>query len=204
MVNEWHLGSKIPDAMYRADIELKMTNHLELLISQTEIATRVQQLAEEIDRDYAGKNPLLLGVLKGSFVFLSDLMRAMQIPIAAVELMRFSSYGAATVSSGQAKQLMGLTANIVTQHHVIVVEDIVDTGITTSAVIQELQCQTPASVKLCALLDKPDRRRQPVTIDYLGFTVPDRFIVGYGIDFNEQYRQLPAIYALVEEPGSTC
>jgi hypoxanthine phosphoribosyltransferase len=168
------------------------------LIAQATIAAAVQRLAQEIDRDYEGRSPLLLGILKGSFIFLADLVRAMQVPIRDVEFMRFSSYGSSTTSSGQAQMQMGIAAEAIVNQDVIVVEDIIDTGITTTAALEMLRQYHPASLKLCALLDKPARRRQPVQIDYLGFTIPDRFIVGYGIDFNQQYRQLPAIYELDE------
>lgn len=169
---------------------------LELLIAETAIADAVNRLAHEIDRDYQGRSPLILGVLKGSFIFLADLVRAMQTSIQNIEFVRLSSYGSSTVSSGQAKIVMNVAEAAIENQDVILVEDIIDTGITTSTLLQELQRFRPASLKLCALLDKPDRRRQPVTIDYLGFTIPDRFIVGCGIDFDQRYRQLPAIYAL--------
>lgn len=170
------------------------------LISEPQVADAVKRLAQEIERDYADRTPVLVGVLKGSFMFLADLMRQIHTPIRNVEFMRLSSYGAATVSSGEAKVLVGISEAIVHQQDVIVVEDIVDTGRSTSTALKILQSYSPASLALCALLDKPDRRQIPVTIDYLGLTVPDRFIVGYGIDFDERYRELPAIYAL-DEPS---
>ncbi|WAL59063.1 hypoxanthine phosphoribosyltransferase [Thermocoleostomius sinensis] len=175
-----------------------MEKPLELLIAQTAIANTVQRLAQEIDRDYVDRSPLMIGILKGSFIFLADLVRAMQIPIRDVEFMRFSSYGSSTTSSGQAQMLMGIAAETIVNQDVIVVEDIIDTGITTHTALELLQQYQPASLKLCALLNKPERRQRSVQIDYLGFTIPDRFIVGYGIDFNQQYRQLPAIYGLTE------
>jgi hypoxanthine phosphoribosyltransferase len=170
----------------------------EPLIAQATIAATVQRLAQAIDRDYEGRSPLLIGILKGSFIFLADLVRAMQVPIRDVEFMRLSSYGSSTVSSGRAQMLMAIAAETIADQDVIVVEDIIDTGITTTTALEVLRQCRPASLKLCALLDKPERRQQPVQIDYLGFTIPDRFIVGYGIDFNQQYRQLPAIYELDE------
>lgn len=166
------------------------------LFSQTEIAATVERIAQELDRDYENRSPLLIGILKGSFIFLADLVRNMKTPTAHIEFIRLSSYGSATVSAGQAKMVMGLTEKAVKNQDVIVVEDIVDTGMTTTTALDYLRQWQPASLKLCALLDKPSRRQIPVTIDYLGFTVPDRFIVGYGIDFAQQYRQLPAIYSL--------
>lgn len=175
-----------------------MKERLELLIGQEAIANAVDRLAKAIDRDYQQRSPVVLGILKGSFIFLADLVRAMQTPIQDIEFIRVSSYGSATVSSGQAKILGNISEATIANRDVIVVEDIIDTGITTSTLLQALQRYHPASLKLCALLDKPDRRRQPVTVDYLGFTIPDRFIVGYGIDFDQSYRQLSAIYTLKE------
>ncbi|MBW4518530.1 MAG: hypoxanthine phosphoribosyltransferase [Scytolyngbya sp. HA4215-MV1] len=173
-----------------------MKENLVSLISKEEIVLAVNRLAQALDRDYADRTPVVVGVLKGSFIFLADLIRAMQTTIANVELIRLSSYGAATVSAGEATLLLGLKEDTVRGRDVILVEDIVDTGISTTAALQYLKRYQPASIKLCALLDKPARRRTPVTIDYLGFKVPDQFIVGYGIDFDEKYRQLPGIYAL--------
>lgn len=175
-----------------------MDRQLVCLISQSEIAAIVKQLAQSLDRDYAHCSPMVVGILKGSFIFLADLVRAMNTPISTIEFMRLSSYGAATVSSGQAEIVMGVPEQAVKGQDMIVIEDIVDTGITTTTVLAYLERYQPASLKLCALLDKPARRRVPVTIDYLGFTVPDRFIVGYGIDDAQQYRQLPEIYAMEE------
>ena len=173
-----------------------MTQRLSLLISAAEIAAAVKRLAQDLDRDYGQCSPVMVGLLKGSFVFLADLIRHMQTPLQSVEFVRLSSYRDATVTAGRAAVTMGLSADAITHQHVVVVEDIVDTGITTDTALRYMQRYQPASVKLCALLDKPARRQTPVTIDYLGHTVPDRFIVGYGIDFAQQYRQLPAIYML--------
>ena len=175
---------------------LAATETLTELISQQTIAEIVQRLAHELARDYRDRAPLVIGLVKGSFMFLADLVRSMETPIQRIELVRFSSYGNRTVSSGQPNLLMGIDARIVRDQHVIIVEDIVDTGITLSATLDYLKGFQPASLALCALLDKPDRRQQPVSIDYLGMTIADRFIVGYGIDYAEKYRQLPAIYAL--------
>ncbi|MEB3336628.1 MAG: hypoxanthine phosphoribosyltransferase [Leptolyngbyaceae bacterium] len=175
-----------------------MSGKLVPLISESAIAATVKRLAQELDRDYAERSPILIGILKGSFVFLADLMRQMQTPIHRIELIKMSSYGASTVSSGEVKLLMGLPDHLITDQHVILVEDIVDTGSSTAMALKILQSHHPASIKLCALLDKPERRKVPVEIDYLGITVPDRFIVGYGLDAYEQYRQFPAIYALNE------
>ncbi len=138
----------------------------------------------------------MIGVLKGSFIFLADLIRQMQTPIQLVELIKLSSYGSGTVSSGKVQMEMGAPAAVIAGQDIIVVEDIVDTGLSTTKAFQVLSGYEPKSLKLCALLDKPDRRKVPVAIDYLGVTIPDKFIVGYGIDFDERYRQLPDIYTL--------
>ena len=167
---------------------------LKVLSSRNEIAKAVDRLASEIKRDYQGKQPLLIGVLKGSFMFMADLIRQLDLPL-ELDFVRLSSYGAAKESSGKVSVVQGLRAPI-KGRDVLVIEDIVDTGITTSFLFDYLRKKKPASLKLCALTDKPSRHRVPVSIDYLGFTVPDRFIVGYGIDFDERFRNLPDIYAL--------
>ncbi|MCX7595911.1 MAG: hypoxanthine phosphoribosyltransferase [Fischerella sp.] len=169
------------------------------LISQAEISATVSRLSQELDRDYRHRSPVLVGILKGSFIFLADLARSMQTPISNIEFIRLSSYGSSTVSPGKASIIMGLSEEVVKGHDIILVEDIVDTGITTATALDFLNSYQPASLKLCALLDKPARRKVPVTIDYLGFTVPDHFVVGYGIDFDCKYRQLPAIYYILTE-----
>jgi hypoxanthine phosphoribosyltransferase len=176
-----------------------MGKRLVPLISEREIAAVVKRLAQQIDRDYTDRAPIVVGVLKGSFVFLSDLIRQMQTPIRCIELLRLSSYGSATTSSGTVKVLMGLSEGALANEDVILVEDIVDTGLSTTTALELLKEHEPASLTLCSLLDKPDRRRMPVQINYLGMTIPDRYIVGYGLDMDEQYRQLPAIYVVEAE-----
>ncbi|MGB8699489.1 MAG: hypoxanthine phosphoribosyltransferase [Thermosynechococcaceae cyanobacterium] len=175
-----------------------MTPKLVPLILQEELCQTVTRLAQTLDQDYAGQSLLAIGILKGSFIFFADLVRTMQTPIHCIEFIRLSSYGSSTMSSGAASILMGISQDLVEDQTVLLVEDIVDTGITTQTAIDYLQAYRPASLKLCALLDKPSHRKVPVAIDYLGLTVPDRFIVGYGIDFDQRYRQLPAIYYLEE------
>jgi hypoxanthine phosphoribosyltransferase len=175
-----------------------MEKRLVPLVSEREIAAAVKRLAQQIDQDYVDRTLVVVGILKGSFIFLADLIRQMRSPIRRIELLRLSSYGSETTSSGKVKVLMGLEEGIITNQDVLIVEDIVDTGLSTSTALELLKAHNPASIQLCALLDKPSRRRVPVTIDYLGITIPDRFIVGYGIDMDEQYRQLPAIYAVEE------
>jgi hypoxanthine phosphoribosyltransferase len=162
-----------------------------ILISGEEIAKTVARLACEINRDYREKQPLFIGVLKGSFMFMADLIRQLDLPL-EVEFIRLSSYSAGKETSGKVRVVQGLKTPI-EGRDVLVVEDIVDTGITISFLLNYLKRKRPASVKLCALTDKPSRRRLPVAIDYLGFTVPDKFIVGYGLDFNEKFRHLPDI-----------
>ena len=156
----------------------------------------VVRLAREIDDTYVGQDIVVVGVLKGSFVFLADLIRQMKSPISGVEFVRASSYGSATTSSGTPELSLGIPDGALLGKHVLLVEDIVDTGFTTSAVLQHLKMQRAASVHLCALLDKPDRRRVVVTPDFVGIEIPDVFVVGYGLDFGERYRELPSIYTL--------
>jgi hypoxanthine phosphoribosyltransferase len=167
---------------------------LKILISRDEIAKAVDRLARDIERDYQGKQPLLISVLKGSFVFMADLIRQLDLPL-ELEFIRLSSYGAARQSSGKVKVVQGVKTPV-KGRDVLVVEDIVDTGITISFLLDYLKKKRPASLKLCVLTDKPSRRRVPVPIDYLGFTVPNKFIVGYGLDFDERFRNLPHIYTL--------
>jgi len=163
----------------------------EIFISENEIKQAVARLAAEIEQDYRGKRPLLIGILKGSFMFMADLSRQINLPV-EVDFIKLSSYGAAKETSGRVKTVLGLTTSL-KGRDVIVIEDIVDTGTTISFLMDYLQKKKPASLKLCVLLDKPSRRQVPVTIDYLGFTVPDKFIVGYGLDFDEKFRCLPDI-----------
>ena len=164
---------------------------LKILLSRDEIAKAVDRLASEIKRDYQGKQPLLIGVLKGAFVFMADLIRQLDLPL-ELEFVRLSSYGAAKESSGRVRVVQELKTPI-KGRDVLVIEDIVDTGITISFLLNYLRKKKPASLKLCVLTDKPSRRRVPVSIDYLGFTVPDKFVVGYGLDFDEKFRYLPEI-----------
>jgi hypoxanthine phosphoribosyltransferase len=167
---------------------------LHVLIPQAEVASAVERLASAIARDYREKNPLLLGILKGSFVFMADLMRQLNFPL-EVDFIRLSSYGSGQQTKGKVKVVQGLRL-AVQGRHVLVVEDIVDTGITVAFLLEYLKKKKPASLRLCALTDKPSRRRVPVTIDYKGLTVPDKFLVGYGLDYDEKYRNLPDICTL--------
>jgi hypoxanthine phosphoribosyltransferase len=169
---------------------------LRCLLTRAEIAAATSRLASEITGDYHDKNPVLLGVLKGSFMFMADLVRLLDFPL-EVEFIRLSSYGSSRQTSGKVKVVQGLDS-VVRGRDVLVVEDIVDTGITIAFLMDYLRKKKPASLRLCALTDKPSRRRAAVNIDYLGFTVPDKFLVGYGLDFDERYRNLPDICFLEE------
>jgi len=169
-------------------------SQLKVIITRQEIEDAVARLATEINGDYAGKQPLLIGVLKGSFVFMADLIRQLDLPV-EIDFIRLSSYGAARETSGKVRVVQGLNKTI-KGRDVLIVEDIVDTGITISFLLGYLRKKKPASLRLCALTDKPSRRKVPVSIDYLGFTVPDKFVVGYGLDFNEKFRYLPDICAV--------
>lgn len=165
-----------------------------VLFTEEELKARVAELAAQIDRDYAGKAPLLVSVLRGSFVFMADLVRRITLPC-TVDFMSVSSYGAGTSSSGQVKIIKDLSEHIEGKD-VIVVEDILDSGNTLSYLLQLLQARKPASVRLCTLLDKPSRRVKDVAVDYSGFSIPDYFVVGYGLDYAEKYRNLPYIGVL--------
>ena len=173
-------------------------DRLEVVISRQEIAAAVERLATEVRHDYLpllrkspANVPLLVAVLKGAFMFLADLIRALDMPL-TLDFVRVSTYGAGTRSSGMARLDQGPRSPI-KGRHVLLVEDIVDTGVTTGFLLEYLCKREAASVKLCSLLSKPARRKVEVDIDYLGFTIPDMFIVGYGTDYAQQYRNLPDI-----------
>jgi hypoxanthine phosphoribosyltransferase len=168
-----------------------------VLIPREEIEKKVAELAEELMKDYKEKHPLIIGTLKGSFVFMSDLIRKLNIPV-EIDFVRLSSYGSGKETSGKIKLAQGVKTPI-RGRHVLVIEDIVDTGLTVRFLFDSLGRRKPASLKLCTLLDKPSRRVVDVPIDYLGFTVPDAFIVGYGLDFDEKFRHLPDVCVLEEQ-----
>src|SRR3989449_8070757 len=183
-----------------AKIQSEFSNpNLEVLISEEQIQNRIRELGTQIALDYAGRNPLLIGVLKGACFFLSDLLRAIDIPL-GIEFIAISSYGSSTRTSGEVRILKDLDVPV-ENRHIIVVEDIVDTGLTLSYLLTNLKSRGAASVKLVALLDKSERREREVAIDYLGFEIPDHFVVGYGLDFSERYRNLPFI-AVLKNPGA--
>ena len=183
-----------------AHVTSEFTNpDLEVLLSEQQIQSRIKELGAQITRDYAGRNPLLIGVLKGACFFLSDLLRAIDTRL-GIEFMAISSYGSSTRTSGEVRIMKDLDVPI-EGRDILVVEDIVDTGLTLSYLLANLQSRGAASVKLAALLDKFERREKEVKIDYLGFQIPDHFVVGYGLDFAERYRNLPFI-AVLKNPQS--
>ena len=166
----------------------------EVLLTEEQIQARVAELGAQLNADYAGLEPVLISVLKGSIVFLADLVRSMELPL-SIDIMEVSSYGAATETSGQVRILKDLS-NPIEGRHVIVVEDIIDTGLTLNYLLRYLREKGPASLRICCLLDKPARRLTEIPIDYVGFTIPDRFVVGYGLDYGERYRNLPYVGVL--------
>ena len=168
----------------------------QVLFDRHDIAATVKKLSAEISRDYQGKYPLLIGILKGSFMFMADLVRHLDFPL-EVDFIRLSSYSRSKESSGKVNVVQGLRTRV-RDREVLVIEDIIDTGLTVAFLMDYLRKKRPASLRLCALTDKPARHRTPVTIDYLGFIVPDKFLVGYGLDWDEKYRNLPDICTLEE------
>jgi hypoxanthine phosphoribosyltransferase len=165
-----------------------------ILIPHAEIEARVAVLAEKISRDYGGKEPILIGVLKGVVFFFADLLMKMSIP-AKLDFIRAASYGSGSTSSGVIRILKDVELPLKGED-VILVEDIVDTGLTLDQIVRHIEAKGPASVKICALIDKSERRTKEVRIDYLGFAVPAGFLVGYGLDYDEKYRHLPDICTL--------
>ena len=168
-----------------------------ILFSEEQLKARVREIAGQIDRDFAGKEPMLISVLRGSFIFMADLMRSITLPC-TVDFMAVSSYGAGTVSSGQVEIKKDLSDSI-EGVHVIVVEDILDSGVTLSYLKNYLSVRQPASISIVTLLDKPSRRRADIKADYVGFEVEDAFVVGYGLDYAEKYRNLSYIGILKPE-----
>lgn len=170
-----------------------MHNDIEkILLSEQQIQTRIQELGEILTKEYADKNPVIVGVLKGVVVFYADMIRRIQVPC-QMDFMWISSY-AGTDSTGKMLVRQDVTADI-EGRHVLILEDIFDTGNSLEFTVNHLKKQNPASIKICTLLDKPERRRAGVTLkaDYVGFTIPNAFVVGYGLDYNEKYRNLPYV-----------
>jgi len=166
----------------------------EILIDEDVLQTRIAELGEEISSDYSGRDLLLIGVLKGAVFFMSDLMRRLTVPC-EIDFMAISSYGASTDSSGVVRILKDLDINI-EGRHVLVVEDIIDSGLTLSYLMRNLEAREPASLEVCALMTKPERREIAVDVRYVGFEIPNRFVIGYGLDFAERYRNLPFVAVL--------
>jgi hypoxanthine phosphoribosyltransferase len=171
----------------------------EILVQPDELRQRVRDLGAEVTGAYADRDLLLIGVLKGAVFFLADLMRHIDIPC-EVDFMAVSSYGSATDSSGVVRILKDLDTAI-QGRHVLIVEDIVDSGLTLQYLLRSLGARGPASLEVCALLTKPDRRKVELPIRFVGFEIPDRFAIGYGLDFAERYRNLPYVAALVDAPA---
>jgi len=170
----------------------------EILISQEEIIAKIKELGQQISKDYSQEQELIVvGILKGAIIFLSDLVREINLPI-ALDFMAVSSYGTGTESSGAVRILKDLERDVENKH-VLIVEDIVDTGLTLKYLLDNLHARKPASVKTCTMLDKPSRRLVDVTVNYNGFSIPDKFVVGYGLDYGENYRNLPYIAVLKPE-----
>jgi len=166
----------------------------EPLIGAVELQVRIKELGEEISRDYEGKEVLLIGVLKGAVMFISDLARHISVPL-SMDFMAVSSYGESTESSGVVRIMKDLDKSI-DGKYVLIVEDIVDTGLTLRYLRHVLKDRSPASLKICTLLDKEERRQVEVELDYVGFSIPGEFVVGYGLDYAEMYRNIPGIYVL--------
>ena len=169
-----------------------MHEHVEsILYSEEQLRQRVKELGAQITADYAGKEPVLASVLRGSYIFMADLTRAIDLPV-TVDFMAVSSYGAGTKSSGQVEIKKDLSDSI-EGRDLIIVEDILDSGNTLFYLMEFLKARKPAPIRICTLMDKPDRRTQPIVADYVGFTIPDAFVVGYGLDYDEKYRNLPYV-----------
>lgn len=168
----------------------------ETSISEAKIRERIKEVAQQISRDYEGKNPLLLGVLNGSFIFAADLIREMTIPC-EISFVKLASYQG-VMSTGKVHEVIGINEDL-TDRHLLIVEDIVDTGRTMRQMLNSLGTRNPASVRICTLFVKPDKLEEPIDIAYAAFNIPNDFIVGYGLDYDQQGRNLKEIYTLVEE-----
>ena len=177
--------------MSQAELERAV---VEVLIDEATLQGRIAELGDEISADYAGRELLLIGVLKGAVFFMADLMRRLDMPC-EIDFMAISSYGAATDSSGVVRILKDLDI-LIEDRHVLVVEDIIDSGLTLSYLVRNLEARNPASLEICALMTKPERREIDVDVRYVGFEIPNRFVIGYGLDFAERYRNLPYVGVL--------
>lgn len=170
---------------------------LDVLITEEQIQEKVAEMGRQIAHDYGGKEPVLIGVLVGACMFMSDLMRQITIPL-SIDFVAISSYGSDTRSSGVVRILKDLDRSVESRH-VLIVEDIIDTGLTLNYLVDNIRSRNVATLKVCTLLDKPSRRKVPVTVDYNGFTIDDKYVVGYGLDFAQQYRNLPFVGILRPE-----
>jgi hypoxanthine phosphoribosyltransferase len=168
-----------------------------VLIDEETLRGRIVDLGEEISKDYAGRDLLLVGVLKGAVFFMADLMRHLDVPC-EIDFMAISSYGTATDSSGVVRILKDLDINIESRH-VLIVEDIIDSGLTLSYLMRNLEARGPRTLEVCALMTKPERRQIDVPVRYVGFEIPNEFVIGYGLDFAERYRNLPFVAVLADE-----
>lgn len=173
-----------------------MLNDIEkVLLSEEELSEIVKRLGAQITADYTGKNLVLVSVLKGSVLFMADLMREIKIPC-AIDFMSVSSYGAGTKTSGVVKIIKDLDTDVVEGSDLLIVEDILDSGVTLDYLMKVLSARNPNSIRICTLLDKPERRKAPIKADYAGAQIPDAFVVGYGLDYDEKYRNLSFVGAL--------
>lgn len=163
----------------------------EILLSEEEIKQRVLELGKQISEDYRGKDVVIVGVLRGAFIFLADLVRAIDMPV-AIDFISVSSYGTGTSSTGVVRFLKDLDEEV-SGRHVLLVEDIIDSGITLNYLMENMKTRKPLSVRICTLLSKPERRKVEIDVAYNGFTIPDHFVVGYGLDYSEKYRNLPYV-----------
>lgn len=169
----------------------------EILLTQEQLAARVEELGDQISKDYQGKEILMIGILRGAVIFMADLARAVKVPV-ALDFMAVSSYGQSTSSSGIVRILKDLDEEVQGKH-LLIVEDIIDSGLTLKYLLENLKSRNPASIKICTLLNKPERRKAEVPVEYNGFKIPDNFVVGYGLDYAEKYRNLPFIGILKPE-----
>lgn len=170
-----------------------------ILLTQDQIKDKVVELGRSISQDYAGKDLLLIAIMKGAIVFIADLMREISIPV-EIDFMAVSSYGSTTKTSGVVRILKDLDIDIKGKH-ILLVEDVIDTGLTLNYLLRNLKSREPASLEICALMCKEDKQRAKVSVEYLGFSIPDTYVVGYGLDFAQRYRNLPEIMMIEEELG---
>lgn len=167
---------------------------VDVLFSADEIQTKVREIGQRISADYRGEKLIVVGILKGAFIFMADLVRAIDLPV-ELDFMDVSSYGSSTISSGEVKIIKDLDYPV-QDKHVLIIEDIVDTGLTLNYIVEILKKRGPRSVKICCLLDKPSRRQANIKPDYCGYSIEDNFVVGYGLDWDEKYRNYPAVCIL--------